>query len=208
MNGIVGTSIKLLCETIGYIPNRSEGKINEKIIKSLKWLEERKHISIMTDINKLEINDCFLIKINNDNNIYNFDKDYVILTEKEFNIITTYVLKGRRNRENLLNVYLNIKKFMSFDKDNIPLCYPSHTTLCRDCNISSKGTINNIISCLVDMGLLYIYNSGRFEDSNGNIKYANNFYALEEGVLKPEMCDDIMKNYYLNQGVIIKKFIK
>jgi len=56
--------------------------------------------------------------------------------------------------------------------------------------------------------LLYTYNPGKFIDNKGKIKFANNFYALEKDVLKPEICNEIMKNYYLSQGIIISEFIK
>ena len=206
-NGCVGTSINLICEKIGYKPNRNKGKINSQIIDALKWLKARNFISLATNLDEVVNNNCFFIEINNDPNIYDLNDNYVILTESEFDKITKSNNDKKRNKQDLLKVFLNIKKYMSFDKHNLSYCYPSHITLCRDCNISSTGVINNIIDELKHIGLLYTYNSGRYKDHKGNIKYTNNFYALEKDVLKPEMCDEIIKNYYLSLGVTISEFI-
>lgn len=202
-NGIIGTSINAISKKIGYEPNTNAGRINKKIIESLKWLVQKEYVTINIDIDNALSNNYFDITLNN---IFDCNTNYVILTECEFDIITNADTK-KKNKENLLRVFLNIKKYMSFSKDNIQLCYPSHSTLCRDCNISSKGAMNNIIADLVSMGLLYTYNPGRFIDK-GKVKYANNFYALENGILLPDMCDEIMLNYYFTQGITIKQFIK
>jgi hypothetical protein len=59
------------------------------------------------------------------------------------------------------------------------------------------------------MGLLYTYNSGKYIDNKGNVKYANNFYALDDKTLNAEVCDDIIKGYYsTSQGILINEFIK
>jgi len=206
-NGTISTSINYICHKIGYKPNHRENKINDQIINCLKWLQNYNYIQLKTNIDKALSNECIAIKINNDPNIFDCKNNYVILNEIEFDIIRKSKI-DRRNKEDLLRVFLNIKKYMSFDKNTDALCYPSHSTLCKDCNISSKSVINNIIKDIVDIGLLYTYNPGKFIDNKGKIKFANNFYALEKDVLKPEICNEIMKNYYLSQGIIISEFIK
>lgn len=220
LNGSIGISINMLVQNIGYIPNTRKNRINDKVISSIKWLEDKKYILIETELeidkeskirkckefDKLRSSDCFIIHINNESPFFNPQKNYVILNETEFVTLVQYptVL----DRQDLLNVYLNIKKFINFSSDSDKLCYPSHTTLCRDCKISSTGSMNKLIDELVAMGLLYKYNAGKYEDTNGNTKFANNFYALEDNVLKPDVCDEIIKSYYLSQGITIESFIK
>lgn len=223
LNNNIGTSINIIAEKIGYKPDNHKNKINDKIKETLTLLIDQKDIFIESRLfwsNKtkwiqkdillsdLVATECIVIHINEDSKLFYTDDQYVVLTETEFLTIVQSATKTRIDREEILNVYLNIKKFMNFDKNSASLCYPSHTTLCRDCNISSTGAMNNIINCLIDMGLLYKYNSGRFKDNNDNVRYANNFYALEDGVLKPDICDEIIRNYYSSQGIIIKEFIK
>lgn len=219
LNGSVGISINMLVQNIGYVPNTRKNRINDKVISSIKWLRDKNYISIETEFevdkeskirkskefNRLRSSDCFIIHINNESQFFNPQKNYVILTETEFVTLVQYptVL----DRQDLLNVYLNIKKFINFGGDSDKLCYPSHITLCRDCKISSTGSMNKLIDELIAIGLVYKYNSGQYKDANGNTRSVNNFYALEDKVLKPDVCDEIIKNYYSTQGIIIEKFI-
>lgn len=208
INGSVNASINIIVNEIGCKPDYHKNKVNDKIINALDWLESNNHIFILGNIhkNKFSHGECFKIQINDKNNIFDVDTDFVILEEKEFNKLIES--KTKIDKHKLLNVFLNIKKYMSFDKERPTLCYPSHKTLCNDCKVSSTGAMNNIISELVAIGLLFTYNSGQYIDNKGNVKFANNFYALQDGVLKPELCDDIIKGYYSNQGITISKFIR
>jgi hypothetical protein len=222
LNGNVGVSINLLAEKIGYKPDSHENKINDKIKTSFKslissndifidsrlsWSKKTKWQQRDVAVDDLTAAECILIHINEDSKLFYPDDQYVVLTEAEFITIVQSCVKT--DREDILNTYLNIKKFMNFDKDSKQLCYPSHTTLCKDCNISSTGAMNNIIKDLIGMGLLYTYNSGRYTDKNGNIKFSNNFYALDGKTLNAEICDDLIKGYYsTSQGVLIDNFIK
>jgi hypothetical protein len=221
LNGNVGISINLLAEKIGYKPDAHEDKINDKLEVALKsliisndiyiesrlsWNKKLKWQQTDIEIDDLKANECFVIHINEDSTLFYPSDQYVLLTETEFITITQSSVKS--DREDLLNTYLNIKKFMNFDKDSKALCYPSHTTLCRDCNISSTGAMNNIIGDLTSIGLLYTYNSGKYIDNKGNVKFANNFYALDDKTLSAEVCDDLIKGYYSNQGIWINEFIK
>jgi hypothetical protein len=206
INGNVGISINLIVEKIGYKPDIHKNKINSKVIGELLWLQQHNHIYIMANTDNIKGNDCFIIQINKDCNIFEPEKDFVILTEAEFNIITQ--TETTCDKQDLLNVFLNIKKFMSFDKVSANLCYPSHTTLCNDCKISSTGAMNNIVKELIDIKVLYTYNSGRYIDNKENIRYANSFYSVEEKELNPHSCDEIIRNYYSSQGIIVERFIK
>ena len=220
LSGNIGLSINILVEKIGYKPDTHEGKINDKIKASLSslvktqdiciesrlsWRAKEKWKQVDTLINDLKATDCAIIHINEDSKLFYPEDQYVVLTDTEFTTITQSCVKT--DREDILNAYLNIKKFMSFDKDSKQLCYPSHTTLCKDCNISSTGAMNNIINDLIDIGMIYKYNSGKYRDKTGKVKYANNFYALDDKTLNAEVCDDIIKGYYSNQGILIDKFI-
>lgn len=207
----------MLSKRIGYSPDHRKGRMNDQILEVLDWLQERDAIYINTvefplhdrDVKdgkkKIKRNDCFVVQVNNESELFNPDDTFVFLTETEFNTITQKVTTY--DKQDILNVYLNIKKYINFDSYSVQLCYPSHTTISKDCGLS-RGGINNIISELTALGLLYTYNSGRFEDSNGKIRYANNFYAIIDGVLNPEVCDEIIRNYYSSQGITIKNFIK
>lgn len=212
INGNVGVSIDLLVRKIGYIPNTRLGRVNSQVIKALEWLKENKCISIDEDLGTISSRpkDCFIVNtINRKENVFNPKGNFVILTEDEFNSITKAdKSKVRIEKQTLLNVFLNIKKFINLDPVTPNLCYPSHATLCRDCKITSTGSINNAIKALEDIGVLYTYNSGLYTDSNGNVKYANSFYAIEKNVLQPEVCDSLIKQYYLSQGLVVDRFVK
>lgn len=206
ISGHINISINHLIKQIGYTPDRHKGRINSKIIDLLKDFEKYGYIYILDKLDEISHNDCFTIQIEEQSELFNPQKDFVILTQDEFNKIVTS--KSTCDKQDMLNVYLNIKKFINFGSGSFRSCYPSHTTLCRDCHIKSTGSMNNIIDALVNDELLYMYNAGRYKDKNGNLKFVNNIYALEEGTLKPETCDETIKAYYSSQGITIESFIK
>lgn len=205
INGNVGISIDMLCKKIGYIPNQRKNKINEKIIEILCILKKENIINYKhEDITKK--NDCFIINVNNEHDIFNAEDNFVLLTYEEFKKITDSNLKS--TTQDLLNVFLNIKKFINLSSSTLNVCYPSHKTLSSDTNIVSTGSLNYIIDDLIKIKMLHTYNSGMFKDKNGKLKYSNNFYALDKNELKKKECDNIIKEYYNSMGLSIKGFIK
>lgn len=238
LSGKVGLTINGLVKGIGYKPNSRKGDnkgINHKVIEGLQKLQKDKDIIISKginfnekrdiadedsykswgkekdkplDITELKHDEYFIVQINYDknNSIFLPSGNYVVLTEGEFVTITQ--TKTNCDIGNLLNVFLNIKKHINFDGVSSPLCYPAHRTLLRCCNLSSIGTINRLINELVSFGLLYTYNPGKYINKKGRYRNANSFYALEDGILKPETCDNQMKDYYVIQGIEINNFIK
>lgn len=206
ISGHINFSLNHLIRQIGYTPDRHKGRINSKVKDLLLDLERYGHIYILSKINELSDNDCLIIQVEEKSELFNPSKDFVILTQSEFDKIVTS--KSKCDKQDILSVFLNIKKFINFGSYTNRLCYPSHVTLCRDCHIKSTGAMNNIVDALIKDEIIYKYNSGRYKDSNGNIKYVNNLYALEDGVLKSDICDDIIKAHYLSQGITIERFIK
>ena len=200
LNNNVGISIELLAKQFGYKPNHRKGKINEQITKSLEWLQARDCIYIMEDLDNVKCNDAFIVNLNPDSEIMNPVEKFVSITENDFHRITTV----DSYKQDLLSVYLNIKKYLD---NRSHICYPSHRALCYDCQISSTGTMNNIINSLKKIGLLYTYNPGKFT-LNGKTKYANNFYSFEDGILDPDKCDEMMRQYYMMQGIDVGEFVK
>lgn len=188
--GIIGTTIENIVENIGYIPNRREGKINDTVIKLLKWLEENNYIFISTDVSKISQKAYFEIEINSDNNIFNMlftgdgdNKDtklkpYVLLTDKEFKKIVKTNTKV--NKGILLRVFLNIKKRISFDDKAIKICYPSLSLIAKDCGIPKGGTVYNSIKELINIGLLFEYDVGKCKTKDGKLLNVNKVYSLEE----------------------------
>lgn len=210
MSGYIGLTIDTLVEKIGYKIDRHDGKINDIVRNTLTELEKQGDIYILEKLVNIKNNNFFIIQINDVSDLFYPESDYVILNEKEFTTITAVTTDTveKCDKQELLNVYLNIKKFINMGKGSDKFCYPSHITLCRNCNISSTGTMNKLILALVSMGVLFTYNSGQYEDIKGSLKYANSFYAVDDKVLNPEKCDDIIKSYYNSQGITVERFIK
>jgi len=220
ISGRIGLSIRSLVEGLGFRPDAHKDRINDNVIKALYWLKEREYIYFDAELwnkQKVKINDCFQIQINTDpkNDIFNFSDIYVALTETEFNSIIQSVKESKKeysqrrmiyDPSDLLNVFLNIKKYINFNKNSTPICFPSHRILCRDCNISSTSTMNKFINRLTNIGILYTYKAGKYIDSYNNIKYTNNFYALQKGILTPELCDGIVSGYYASQVATVTKY--
>lgn len=217
-DGEVTLTIDLLVRSLGYVPNTHRGKINEAIITQLKWLQFNNYIFIKGDIDKVRSKECFVIKINNQNNIFDMrfeneqgkyqDKPFVILTQSEFNLMTQNNNETKTDKGILVRVYLNIKKKIFLNSVGAHLAYCSHNSLCRQCNISTTGTVNNAIKELVKMKLIYEHVTGSYIDQQGNVRNANNVYALEENEMNHKYCDEVMKEYIREEkGIDIDNFL-
>lgn len=213
--GKVGTTLENIINNIGYIPNRNSGKINDIIIGQLKWLQKNKYIFINTG-ETITPKGYLEIQINKRNNIFDMKtidsngeiktKPHVSLTEREYKKITTS--KTKANKGILIRVFLSIKSYISFDKYSPNICFPSQLTIAKNCGLKSVGyTVNNAIKELVKMRILFEHVTGGYKDKDGNVRNANNVYAVEPAQLK--VANQIMLDYYNGQkGLKIDKFIR
>lgn len=218
INGNIGIGINHLVKRFGYTPNYHKGKINSNIKHSIKNLKLHNDISIckwndkneeedmeICEIESISGTEFIMIHIKSDSALFYPSGKYVILKESEFNKIVSSTTK--LDKEDILNVFLNIKKYMSFRDDAKHFCFPSHRSLCSDCHITSTGLINGIIQHLESIGLIYVYNAGRYYDRNGTLKNTNNFYGLTSDDIIPEECNKMVKDYYSLQGVTINELL-
>jgi len=197
-DGYVGFTLKHLIRDIGYHLNRHQGAINDKVRSILSDLQTCGSIEPEIDISAANINDFIRIQIyaDEDSMFYLGDNSkYIQLNRNEYNMITNF--KTKIDKATLLRVYLNIKKYINtsvkVSKEN-RIAYPSMLSIAGDCNISLGSTLDNAIKDLVKVGILFEHITGSYIDKKGNVKNANNVYALNKESIKN--AESIMLNYY------------
>ena len=156
----------------------------------------------------------------NDKNSYQYDK-FVMLEDYEFEAISTlnsrigkidYSDKDNENKINtdraiLLRVFLNIKKHINMNDLTPKVCFATHKTLCRDCNVTTTGTINNAIWDLVKLEILSVFETGSYIDSAGKRQNMVNYYAIDKDELDQKYCIASAKQWLKeNKGIIVHKF--
>ncbi len=212
--GSLGTSIDLLVKSIGYKPDNHKNRINDFIRSQMQWLERNNYIYILADINKVNSKECFMIKINDEHNIFDMNYDdngkiktfpFVMLTYQEFNTIVGS--KTMVDKALLLRIFLVIKSHINWDESTANYTYISQDTVAKECNISSTGgTVNSAIKELVDLKILYEHITGSYLDHKNNRRNANNYYAVEKNQLDHNLCDEAAKQFLASRGITIDKF--
>lgn len=205
-------SIDFLAESLGYVPNRKQGKINMELVKSLEWLKQQNVISYDVDIHDTKNHAaCFVCWMDQDAEMLNPPDRFVQLYESEFERIVTSAYK---RKDWLLSVYLHMKKRICFNgvSREEAYCFASLDTIMQNAaaNVNiSRGSVDNVISELVRLGLLYEHITGLYVNHKGKIKAAVNFYTVAASNMNHTECDQIAKDYIEEQeGLKIEKFMK
>jgi hypothetical protein len=197
-DGYVGFTLKHLIKDIGYHLNRHQGAINDTVRNILSDLQICGSIEPEINIANATINDFIRLQIyaDEDSMFYLGDKSkYIQLNRDEYNKITKF--KTKIDKATLLRVYLNIKKYINTSvkvSNDDRVAYPSMLSISRDCNITVGSTLDNAIKDLVNIGILFEHITGSYVDKKGNVRNANNVYALTEKSIKNAR--EIMLSYY------------
>lgn len=210
IKGRVGFSLLHMVKTIGYTPSKQSGRINDKIIEQLKWLQNGNYVSFDADLDGIKPKDFIVARINGKNNIFDMSvsgtdniKPFVLLTEKEFDTIAQS--DTRSDKANLLYVFVNIKRHITLNEYVRPICFPSMKTIMRDTGIKSHSYIQQLIDELVEIKVLFRYKCSFEILGEEKIKKSNNMYAIQESALIPEECDKEMIDYYAAKQIEIRK---
>lgn len=199
--GTIGTSIEEIVKSIGYTPDNHTGRINDKILKCLKWLSDNGYISISLPLTRKISSKTFIKIIINNNDFFQTKNkngnlsSFVILESEEYLKITNK--DNKVNKGVLLRVFLNIKKRMDFSSDSLQYCFPSNKCIMKDCFKTSSQIITNAIKELERIGLIYIHRESKCNtDELGKISKYTNIYALDSGTI-----EKIKSNHTINKQI-------
>lgn len=210
IEGYVSLTVKDFLLYYNYKPNRSKGRINDKIYNILRLMISQKFIQYigcysnggLASLDGIDCDVMFTVQIISFDEKWNPQGDFVKVLYVEVDKLRH---KNVKFMGKVLNLYLNVKKHITSDENNATaqmVAFPSEETLARECGfcVSSIKTYTGI---LCNIGMLYMNNYGsylRMYKGQEIITNSNNVYALEEkylnGDLVKEKLMNHLKNYY------------
>lgn len=153
---------------------------------------DKEYGTVQEDILKIKPMSVFTIKLSSENNLF-FSKDnFVQISISEYEAITK-ANTGKINKAVLLGVYLFIKQYIFSDSEmtNIlpRISYPSKQQIKKGIGVSSINTIENAISILADLKLIYIRGDMYVENSeiSGEFVPTRNVFALNKEDLNSDV---------------------
>lgn len=108
MSRIYDTNINLLVEKCGYTINRHEGRINEKILSSLRTLLFKSYIKINRNIDEINGSKMFKIEVLG-KELPNKEENYLIFNSNQWK---TIYLSKIANKPTFLRIYMRLKSKM------------------------------------------------------------------------------------------------
>lgn len=212
IEGYVNLTIKDFLLYYNYSPNRSKGRINDKVYKILNIMIDDGFIEYvgcysnggLATLDEVDCNMMFTVRLINIDEKWDQSGNFVKLLYSE---IDTLRSNGIKQMGKVLCVYVNIKKHISADVDSSTsrtVSFSSENTLSRecDCGVTSIKKYTNI---LCDIGMLYVKNFGsylkRWKDKEMVVN-SNNVYALEEKYLDDNAKRALQSNLELNYGFV------
>lgn len=153
---------------------------------------DKEYGTVKEDILQIKPMSEFTIKLSSENNLF-FSKDnFVQISIAEYETITK-ANTGKINKSVLLGVYLFIKQYIPSDSEItsvLPkISCPSKQQIKKGIGISSITTIENAISILADLKLIYIRGDMYVENSeiSGEFVPTRNVFALNKEDLNNEV---------------------
>lgn len=212
VEGYINLTVKDFLLYYNYSPNRGKGRINNKVSNILDLMENNgfiKHITnysnnIATPMGNIDCAKMFTVQIINFDENWNPENNFTKISYDEIDNL-------RKNNVQFmgkaLNIYINIKKYISFDTKNpsaVPFTYVSESSLSKKCNYG-VNTIKKYIKILCDIKMLYLKNYGSYRrmlKGKEIIENSNNVYALKKEDLDDKAKESLRKYLKTNYGFI------
>ena len=200
--GEVTLTLKKLIDECGYSTKSHNDSVYfdfKQIIK--EEIIDKGYGTTQEDILKIKPMSAFTIKLSTDKNLF-FTKDsFVQISISEYETIAN-ANNSKVNKSVLLGVYLFIKQYILSDSEETDILhkisYPSKQQIKKGIGISSVTTIENSISILADLKLIYIKSDMYVENSkmNGEFIPTRNVFALNEEDLNNDVILIELKKIY------------
>lgn len=190
--GEVSFTLNKLIDECGYSTKSHNDSIYSDFRKILKEeILDKGYASSEQDILKIRPTALFTLKLSNINNLFFTDDTFVQLSIYEYEKITKSNA-GRINKSVIIGVYLYIKQYILADSNItggfLKIAYPSKQQIQKGIGISSITTIENAITILANLKLIYVKSDMFVEDKYIEDRFipARNVFALNKTELKYE----------------------
>lgn len=192
--GEVTLTLNKLLNECGYSTKSHNDSIYSDFKRIIKEeIIDRGYGSVSEDILKVKPTSVFTINLSDKNNLFFTKDNFVQISISEFETIANSKT-GKINKSVLFGVYLFIKQYILSDSDMnyiLPkISYPSKQQIKKGIGVSSLTTVENAISILADLQLIYIRSDMYVEksDEKGTYVPTRNVFALN----KEELNNDVI----------------
>lgn len=212
IEGYVNLTVKDFLLYHNYTPNRTKGRINNKIYDTLNLMIKRGFIQYIgcysnggfASLENVNCDMMFTVQVINYDTNWNPENRFTKILYSEIDKIRQNNIK---NMGKALFIYIYIKKYITVQNENdyaINVSYPSENTLSKKsgCSIS---TVKKYIQSLCCLKMLYMKNYGsylRMFKGKEIVVNSNNVYALEEKYLNSDGEEALRDYLKFNMGYI------
>lgn len=200
IDGLVNFSIDFLATELGFKPNPNKGRINQQLLEIIRELKTEKFQNAILFYEEPDsYKKCVALRIDNKNEkVFDPKSDYTIITINEFNKI---IEMQYRHPENILAIYLQIKKFSTItEREHQTYFSGSISNIRNDIVFSvengiSEKTISNLLDDMVEIGLIN-KRAGKLINKNGKHIQTPSHYAAMGVEIDPEISDQLFLAHY------------
>ena len=183
--GQVTLTLNRLLEECGYSTKSHNKSIYSDFREIIKTeIINKGYATCNVDIFTVNPTEMFSLQLSDKKNIFYTKDNFVQFSVDEYEHITNS--SGKINKSVLAGVYLFIKQYIiDYPNDTISppkISYPSKQQIKKGIGISSTTTIENAISTLCDMKMIYVRSEMFVENIENEGKYVptRNVFALNE----------------------------
>ena len=183
--GQVTLTLNRLLEECGYSTKSHNKSIYSDFREIIKTeIINKGYATCNVDIFTVNPTEMFSLQLSDKKNIFYTKDNFVQFSVDEYEHITNS--SGKINKSVLAGVYLFIKQYIiDYPNDTISppkISYPSKQQIKKGIGISSTTTIENAISTLCDMAMIYVRSEMFVENIENEGKYVptRNVFALNE----------------------------
>lgn len=182
--GQVTLTLNRLLEECGYSTKSHNKSIYSDFREIIKTeIINKGYATCNVDIFTVNPTEMFSLQLSDKKNIFYTKDNFVQFSVDEYEQIAN--VNGKINKSVLAGVYLFIKQYIMDFKDDVPMpkiSYPSKQQIKKGIGMSSTTTIENAISTLCDMKMIYVRSEMFVENIENEGKYVptRNVFALNE----------------------------
>lgn len=203
IEGYVNLTIKDFLLYYNMTPDRKKGRINDKVKNTFQLMVDQEFICYigcfsnggLSSVKDVDCDMMFTVKVINNITKWNPESKFIKVLYSEIDILRNHKVNPINK---ILNVYVNIKKYISGDENSpgaMMVSYPSKESLSKSCGYG-VSTIDSYVDTLCDIGMLFVKNYGsykRIRKGQEVVLNSNNIYALDRKYLN----DDYVKKPFI-----------
>ena len=198
--GRVSASLDDMLSECGFSTNTHNKTIYDDFRNILNDILSNGYASINKDILKITTVESFKCQLSYEKNLFFTEEPFVFFSIDEYEKIVSY--KGKIKKSIITGVYLYIKQFISFNSETSTqgskISYPSKLNIANSLGVSSTTTIENALSTLEELKMIYIIRGLYIENNKdpGYYVHTRNGYVLSESDVDLEAFKTVLTNLY------------